>query len=102
VFGGTLVWWMRYVYILRSINWREKTYVGLTKDPSLRLKRHNWGECAFTCKFRPWEIVFLEGFENDNDAVLRERQLKGWSRRKKEALIRGDFVELKGLAKRRG
>jgi putative endonuclease len=44
---------------------------------------------------------FLEGFENDSDAILRERQLKGWSRGKKEAFIRGDFAMLKGLAKRR-
>ena len=93
---------MKYVYILRSIKNPDKIYIGSTKDPQLRLKRHNWGECIFTARDRPWRIVLLEKFFNDEEAVAREKQLKGWSRAKKEALSDGDFFEVKKLARRRG
>ena len=43
-----------------------------------------------------------EGFENIVDAIAVERRLKGWSRAKKEALIRSDFEALKRLAKQKG
>jgi putative endonuclease len=45
------------------------------------------------------ELVFHEVFENAVDAIAMERRLKGWSRAKKEALMRGDFEALKRLAK---
>jgi putative endonuclease len=45
--------------------------------------------------------VFSQWFERITDAIAAERQVKGWSREKKEALIRGDFTSLHRLAKRR-
>jgi predicted GIY-YIG superfamily endonuclease len=44
-------------------------------------------------------LVYHESFANAVDAIAMERRLKGWSRAKKEALIRGDFDALKRLAK---
>jgi len=46
-------------------------------------------------------LVFSQWFEQITDAIAAERQVKGWSRAKKEALIRGDFDQLRLLAKRR-
>ena len=75
---------MKYVYVLRSVGRPEKTYIGVTKNPNGRLKDHNEGKCRYTAKFRPWEIVY---FEECEFAFQRERQLKKWSRAKKEALM---------------
>ncbi len=48
------------------------------------------------------ELVWSQSFERITDAIAAERQLKGWSRKKKEALIIGDWDDLKTLSKRRG
>ena len=47
-------------------------------------------------------MVFSEWFDQITDAIVAERQVKGWSRAKKEALIRGDFDQLRKLSKRGG
>ena len=49
----------------------------------------------------PWEIVCTELFEDIARALKRERQIKGWSRAKKEALITGERGGLRNLARRR-
>jgi|688.fasta_scaffold1132658_1 predicted GIY-YIG superfamily endonuclease len=105
---------MKYVYILRSMsrpfNFAPfdlaqgrpgQLYVGSTADLSQRLSYHNSGRCPHTSKFRPWEVAYTEQFENEADAFKRERQIKGWTREKKEALILGNRKTLKELAKRR-
>lgn len=89
------------MYILRSIIQPGQLYVGVTSDLDQRLGYHNTGRCPHTSKFTPWEIVYTEKFENEADAFKRERQIKGWTRVKKEALIAGNLKELKNLAKRR-
>ncbi|HKK61719.1 MAG TPA: hypothetical protein VJ951_04115, partial [Bacteroidales bacterium] len=53
---------------------------------------------SYTYSRRPVKIVFYETFQNPNDAILWEKRIKGWSRKKKEALINGDFEELKRLS----
>ena len=68
----------------------------------LRVAEHNAGHFGgYTATRRPVTLVFSQWFERITDAVAAERQVKGWSRAKKEALIRGDFVALKVLAKRK-
>ena len=47
---------------------------------------------------RPVKIVYKETFQNPNDAIMWEKRIKGWTRKKKEALINGDFDELKKLS----
>jgi putative endonuclease len=67
-----------------------------------RLSEHNSGVYGgYTSKRRPVELVWSEHFPDIADAVAVERQIKGWSRSKKEALIRGDYGEIRKLAKRR-
>jgi len=68
-----------------------------------RLAEHNSGVFGgYTSKRLPVELVWSEHFPDITDAIAVERQLKGWSRAKKEALIKGDYASIKALAKRRG
>jgi len=90
---------MYFVYILKSKVNGRKTYVGYTNDLKRRLACHNRGECSYTQSGAPWEIAYFELLEKDI-ALARERQIKCWSRAKKEALIVGRLVELKGLSKK--
>ncbi|MAU96804.1 MAG: hypothetical protein CMP81_22635 [Fulvimarina sp.] len=75
------------VYILRCAD--GSYYTGLTKQPiESRLWEHNAGICdGYTKKRRPVELVFSESHDRMLDAIAREKQIKGWSRAKKEALI---------------
>lgn len=92
---------VKYVYLLRSRGYPGQLYVGMSANPRQRLDYHNGGSCRHTSKFRPWEIVYSEKYDNEADAVTRERQIKGWTRAKKERLILGDTIRLKELSKRR-
>jgi putative endonuclease len=67
-----------------------------------RIAEHNSGHYGgYTATRRPVTLVFNQWFERITDAIAAERQVKGWSRAKKEALIRGDFAALRALSKRR-
>jgi hypothetical protein len=56
---------------------------------------------GYTSKRRPVKLVWSADFQFVTDAIAFERQLKGWSRAKKEALMKGNFAELSNLARRR-
>ena len=76
-------------------------YVGVTTHLDQRLGQHQSGEFdGYTARRRPVEMVWAEEFPSIDQAIGVERQLKGWSRLKKEALIRGDFNALPSLSKR--
>ena len=65
-----------------------------------RLKRHNAGYgCGFTKAHLPVKLIYKEEYPTIEEAYQRERQLHGWSRAKKEALINGDMEELKKQSK---
>jgi len=91
-----------YVYILRSLKCSSQLYVGVTTDINLRLRKHNSGRSFYASKYIPWRVVYSELFEDRCSAFQRERQIKSWTRAKKEALIAGDEVLLKALARRGG
>ena len=81
---------MAYVYILKCAD--DSYYVGSTTNLDRRLFEHQNGLIrGYTESRRPVELVWSAEFPTDHDAFLRERQIKGWSRTKKEALIRGDW-----------
>lgn len=86
---------MMMVYILRCAD--GALYVGHTHDLEARLAAHNAGEALFTRKRRPVVVAFAENHRNVQSAVAREKQIKRWTRRKKDALIAGDLVMLKRL-----
>ena len=91
------------VYMLRCAD--GSYYVGCTKDGNIehRVDQHNAGFGGrYTEKRRPVVLVWAEPFERYTDAFAAERKIKGWSRAKKEALIRSDWNAMHRLAKRRG
>ena len=86
-----------YMYILKCAN--GSYYTGSTIDLERRLEQHKNGEGAkFTKKHLPVELVYVEEFSKIEDAFYREKQIQGWSRKKKEALIAGNFDKLHELA----
>ena len=77
-------------------------YTGSTNNLTLRLHQHQVGEGAnYTKKRLPVKLVYSEEFERIDDAFYREKQVQGWNRKKKEALMRGDTELLKELSKSR-
>ncbi|RLC45604.1 MAG: GIY-YIG nuclease family protein [Candidatus Cloacimonadota bacterium] len=89
-----------WVYILKCID--GSYYTGSTSNLEKRLSEHQQGAIpGYTHKRRPVKLVFSDYFEEVYDAISAERQIKGWTRAKKEALIRGDFELLKILAKKK-
>jgi len=89
-----------YVYMLRCVDYSY--YVGHTDDLDHGIAQHHAGEIAgYTQNRRPLRLVFIQEFATREEALSAERQLKGWSRAKKEALIRGDFQGLRALSQRR-
>lgn len=88
------------VYILRCSD--GSFYVGHTHDINERVQVHNNGlRAAWTAARRPVVLLYQEHYPTEAEAVARERQLKGWSSRKKLALIENDTRTLKALATRR-
>lgn len=80
---------MHHVYILRCAD--GTLYTGYARDPEERAQVHNTGRGAkYTASRRPVTIVYSECCDSLSAALKRERQLKGWTRVKKEALIIGD------------
>jgi putative endonuclease len=66
-----------------------------------RVGEHNSGTYGgYTSTRRPVTLVWAEHFQLITDAIAAERRIKGWSRAKKEALIRGDYDAIKTLSKR--
>ena len=89
------------VYILRCSD--GSYYVGHTDDLAERLGAHENGEFrGYTYRRRPVQLVFAEEFSSRDEAFQCERQIKGWSRRKKEALIKGDWDGLTRLSRAHG
>jgi putative endonuclease len=79
-------------------------YTGITRrDVDDRVSEHAQGldPTCYTLSRRPLSIVFSASFDRVDEAVSFERQIKGWSRAKKQALIRGDYAALPRLASRR-
>lgn len=75
-------------------------YTGSTNDLDFRVEQHQKGEGANHTKKRlPVTLVFCEEFARVEDAFYREKQVHGWSRRKKEALIKNNPNSLPELSK---
>ena len=89
---------MPFVYILRCAD--DSFYVGLAEDVESRLAAHNEGRFGgYTSTRRPVTVVHVQEFPTYESAYARERQLKGWTHAKKEALVRGDAETLKQLSR---
>ena len=90
---------MAWMYILECMD--GSYYVGSTKDLERRIHEHNEGQGAkYTARRRPVKLVFSAEFPNVADAYAAEKQVQGWGRNKREALIRGDYEALPELARK--
>ena len=88
-----------YVYLLRCAD--DSLYVGETSDLTARELCHNEGRGgSYTAQRRPVQIVYAEEHRSRQTALERERQIKGWSRQKKELLMHGNNVALSGSSRR--
>ncbi|NOZ87464.1 MAG: GIY-YIG nuclease family protein [Deltaproteobacteria bacterium] len=86
------------VYLLRCCD--GSYYVGHTKDLEKRISLHNSGRgAAYTAARRPVTLAFQESATSKSDAIKREKQIKRWSKAKKEALIQGNIALLKKLSR---
>jgi putative endonuclease len=78
-----------FVYILTNKN-KTVVYTGVTNDLEVRLRQHKENKenkFAFTKKYNCYYLVYFERFENIECAIEREKEIKGWTREKKNALI---------------
>ena len=90
---------MAHMYILRCSD--GSYYVGSTRDLERRLRQHQAGDGAeCTRRRRPVDLVYACAFAEVREAFAAEKKVQRWSRAKREALIRGDFDMLPGLAKK--
>ena len=88
-----------YVYIMSSKS--GVLYIGATNDLDRRVFEHKQGLIeGFTKKYRVTRLVYVERFDGPAEMVARERQLKGWTRRRKLALIHGQNPEMVDYARR--
>ena len=88
-----------YVYILECID--KSYYTGVTNNLERRLWEHETGfnPGCYTFKRRPVLLRYCIHLTDIKQAIAWEKQLKGWSRKKKEALFKDDWEEIKRLAK---
>ena len=87
-----------YVYLLTNLN-RTVLYTGVTNDLSIRLLQHieGNGKFAFTKRYKCHFLIYYEHFKYINQAIEREKEIKGWSRKKKENLIATENVDWRFL-----
>lgn len=91
---------MFWVYMLQCAD--LSYYVGHTNDLEKRILEHQTGALTgYTATRRPVRVVFTQDFASREEALAAELQIKGWSRKKKEALIRDDWPHISQLARRR-
>jgi putative endonuclease len=92
-----------WVYILECADGRYYAGTHRGDDIGARVAQHQdgWSPTAFTFRRRPVKLAWPRSFPDALSAVAVERQLKGWTRAKKEAFMRGDWPALPELARNR-
>ena len=90
-----------FVYIIKCAD--NTYYTGVTSNLETRIVKHNSGfyPNCYTYSKRPLELVYYCEFTDINQAIEKEKQLKKWSKGKKEALINDSFDDLVNLAKKK-
>lgn len=86
-----------FVYIMT--NWNDRVlYTGVTNDIVRRVHEHRMGLVdGFTKKYNVYKLVYIEEFADVRDAIAREKQIKGYSRKKKMMLVGRDNEEWRDL-----
>ncbi len=88
-----------YTYMLQCND--NSYYIGVTSNLELRIDQHRYGAfpSCYTFTRRPLQLVSSQDCKNVDDAIRCEKQIKGWSRAKKRALIAGDWETIRLLAR---
>ncbi len=87
-----------WVYILQCAD--KSYYTGHTENIEKRIGEHQTGSYkCYTSTRLPVKLAYVDEFPTREEALSHERQIKGWCRKKKEALIRGDWKEISRLAR---
>jgi putative endonuclease len=77
-----------HVYVVTGLSLNRVLYVGVTSQLAARIDAHRHRKAdGFTARYRLWRLVYAEAFTYVRDAIAREKQLKGWRRDRKIALI---------------
>jgi putative endonuclease len=91
---------MPFVYILKCAD--GSFYTGSTWNLEKRVSDHMSGEGSiYTKNRRPVRLVYMEEYSRIDEAYAREKQIQGWNRKKKQALIEGKYELLPQLSKGR-
>ena len=77
-----------YIYILTNVK-HSVLYVGVTSSLHERIVQHRRGESIFTARYNLKKLVYVEQHSDIRSAIEREKQIKSWSRKRKEELIAG-------------
>jgi len=86
-----------WIYILVSGS-GNAVYIGVTNNIERRIWEHRNGQGSeFAKKYRATRLVYSEEYDNPNDAIAREKQLKGWRRERKNELVRTINPEFRDL-----
>ena len=89
-----------YVYMLKCND--QSIYTGHTDDIEKRISEHNMGTgSSYTAKRLPIKAVYVQTFGSRDEAINAEQQIKGWSRKKKKALMCENWEQLKELSIRK-
>src|SRR6478609_1731094 len=91
---------MPFTYIVRCAD--DTYYVGSTWDLEARVRQHNSPDlgAAYTRRRQPVTLAWSCWFDSIEEAFAYEKRVQGWSRRKREALIRGEYAALPDLSRR--
>ena len=89
----TMYIYKQHLYFVYIVTNPERTvlYIGVTNNLQLRIAEHYFNKGirkTFAGKFYCYNLIYYEEFQYINDAIAREKELKGWSRPKKVALIK--------------
>ena len=89
-----------WVYLLKCSD--SAYYIGMTDNLELRFSQYQTGfdPKSYTASRRPVKLMWAQEFASHDEAFRCERQVKGWSRAKKEALVNNDWDEIHGIVKR--
>lgn len=89
---------LSYLYIIKCSD--NTYYIGVISNLDCRMDKHHSGyyPSCYTASRRPLELAFYAEFTDINIAIEKEKQVKKWSKEKKEALIKGDFDKLQWIS----
>ena len=87
-----------FVYIVTNSDRHTVLYIGITNDLERRRNEHSLGRgSAFARQYNAHKLIYFEAYPDPASAIAREKQLKRWSRAKKEALIARSNPERRDL-----